>query len=593
MSKIGALACDVLVVGSGAAGLATAVAARVMKLDVLVVEKAPVFGGTTAWSGGWLWIPCNAHAHNAGTGDTLTAARTYLQSELGSGFDAARVDAFLENGPRMVDFFERETAVQFFPGLATPDFHSQSPGAASGRSICALPIDGRELGGMIGKLRPPLPEITVLGMAVAAGADLRHFMNAPRSAASAWYAAKRFARYGADRLRHGRGMHLVNGHALIARLLKSAMDGGVRLWTDAPVDELIVVEGAVTGACVAMPAGTVRVAARRGVVLACGGFPHDAARQHALFPHMSSGNAHWSAAPPDNTGDGLRLAETAGAAIDPRTAHPAAWAPVSEVRHRDGRVGRFPHLIDRAKPGVIAVTAEGRRFVNEAGSYHDFIAALQAVTLPGRDVVAYLLADHRAMRRYGLGFAKPFPFPLATYLRSGYLKRGATVAALAAACGIDALALTATIAEYNRDAVNGDDPAFGRGSTPFIRFGGDADRRPNPCVAPLARGPYYAVKLLPGSLGTFAGIGTDRHARALSADGSPIAGLYAVGNDMASVMGGHYPGGGITLGPAMTFGYLAACHLAGIGAAPSASAQPSRDVSHPAVVDEHLAHSRP
>ena len=290
---------------------------------------------------------------------------------------------------------------------------------------------------------------------------------------------------------------------------------------------------------------------------------------------------HWSAAPPENTGDGLRLAEAAGAAIV-ATRHPAAWAPVSEVRRRDGSVGHFPHLVDRAKPGVIAVAADGRRFVNEAGSYHDFIAALHAATPPGRDVVAWLVCDHRTLRRYGLGFAKPFPFPVGPYLKIGYLQRGATPAALAAACGFDPLGFERTLAEYNPAACVGDDPAFGRGSTPFNRFGGDPERAPNPCVAPIERPPFYAVKLLPGSLGTFAGIRTDVNARALAADGAPIAGLYAVGNDMASIMGGQYPGGGITLGPAMTFGYLAARHLAGErDAAPRAVAPAAESTPQP------------
>jgi len=557
------VACDVLVVGSGAGGLAAAVTARFHKLDVLLVEKAPVFGGTTAWSGGWLWVPGNAHARKAGTTDTIAAARAYLQAELGDAFDAARVDALLAEGPAMVDFFERETAVQFYPGLATPDFHADLPGVGVGRPLCALSFDGRELGGLIAKLREPLPEITVLGMAVAAGADLRHLMNATRKPASAWYAAKRFARHALDAARYRRGMHLVNGNALVARLLKSASASGVRMWSEAPVRALDVVEGKVVGARVQTADGVVRIEARRGVVLACGGFPHDRERRRALFPLTPTGDEHWSAAPSENTGDGLRLAESAGADLV-ATHPPAAWAPVSEVRHRDGRVGHFPHLIDRAKPGVIAVTVEGRRFVNESGSYHDFIAALQAATPPGRLPVAWLVADHRTLRRYGLGFAKPLPFPVGPYVRMGYLVRAATAEGLARACGIDPAGFASTLADYNAGAHRGEDRAFGRGSTPFNRFYGDPEHTPNPCVAPIDRAPYYAVKVLPGSLGTFAGIRTDANAQALTRGGAPIAGLYAAGNDMASVMGGRYPGGGITLGPAMTFGYIAARRLAGL-----------------------------
>ena len=269
-------------------------------------------------------------------------------------------------------------------------------------------------------------------------------------------------------------------------------------------------------------------------------------------------------APAGNTGDGLRLGESAGGEVDATLRNPAAWVPVSKVRHRDKEEGVFPHLIDRARPGVIAVTKDGRRFVNEAGSYHDFMRALMRTVGAGDELAAFLVCDHRALRRYGLGFAKPFPIPVGPYLRSGYLQRGATLTALAAAAGIDPAGSATTVADYNGPAREGRDPAFGRGGTPFERFGGDPARQPNPCVAPLDRAPFYAIKLLPGSLGTFAGLKTDRHARVLGTDRAPITGLYAVGNDMASIMGGNYPSGGITLGPAMTFGYLAGRHLANV-----------------------------
>jgi succinate dehydrogenase/fumarate reductase flavoprotein subunit len=309
----------------------------------------------------------------------------------------------------------------------------------------------------------------------------------------------------------------------------------------------------------------VRVQARRGVVLACGGFPQDVERRRRLFPHAPTGAEHFSPAPPGNTGDGLRLAEHAGARIEQDLPHAAAWVPVSRVARRDGTTGLFPHFIDRAKPGVIAVTRKGRRFVNEANSYHDFVQGLVAAV--GRDEpTAFLLADHRAIRRYGLGFAKAFPLPLGPYLRSGYLLRGDTLAALAAQAGIDAAALAVTIDAYNRHAREGEDPEFRKGSTAYNRFLGDAAVAPNPCVAPLEVPPFYAVQVVIGDLGTYAGIRTDGRARVLGARGEPIAGLYAAGNDMASIMGGNYPAGGITLGPAMTFGWIAGRHLAGFAA---------------------------
>jgi succinate dehydrogenase/fumarate reductase flavoprotein subunit len=302
------------------------------------------------------------------------------------------------------------------------------------------------------------------------------------------------------------------------------------------------------------------VHATRGVVLACGGFPHDKGRIAQLFAHAPTGDGHFSAAPPSNTGDGLRLGEmVAGEVIAPGPAA-GAWAPVSRVPRRDGSVGHFPHLLERAKPGLIAVTPTGQRFANEANSYFDVMSALLATGHRS----AWLLCDHRFIRRYGLGHAKPAPVPLRASLRSGYLQRGHTLAELAQACGIDETSLQATVAQYNDGARRGVDAQFQRGDTPYNRVQGDASQQPNPCVAPLEHGPFYAVQIVPGSLGTFAGLRTDEHARVQRADGSAIAGLYAVGNDQASLMGGRYPSGGITLGPGMTFGFIAAHHAAGV-----------------------------
>ncbi|TCO79238.1 succinate dehydrogenase/fumarate reductase flavoprotein subunit [Plasticicumulans lactativorans] len=559
------ITCDLLVVGSGAGGLSAAVTAAALGLKVLVVEKEPVYGGTTAWSGGWLWIPRNPLAVAAGIREDLDGPRTYLRHELGAHYDAARVEAFLEHGPRMVAFFQAQTAVEFIDGNAIPDFHGHAPGAREGgRSVCAAPFDARELGPRLAGLRPPLDLIAPWGMGIASGVDLRHFLNAMRAWASFHYVAKRVATHVRDLLLHRRGMHLVNGNALVARLARSAFDRGVELWLSSPVERLLHGGHGVRGAVVATPQGPVEVHARHGVVLACGGFPHDAARQRALFPHAADGAGHWSAAPSSNTGDGLRLGESAGGEVAGELAGAAGWAPVSLVHRRDGSVGHFPHLIERAKPGLIAVTRRGARFVNEAGSYYDFMNALFAVTPPGEPVEAWLVCDHRFIRRYGLGHVRPAPLPLGPSLRSGYLRRGRSIDALAAACGIDAAGLRATLDAYNGAARDGRDPAFGRGSTPYERVQGDPTQAPNPCVAPIEHGPCYAVKVVPGSLGTFAGLRTDAAARVLDRAGAAIPGLYAVGNDMASVMGGCYPSGGITLGPAMTFGYIAAHHAAGV-----------------------------
>jgi succinate dehydrogenase/fumarate reductase flavoprotein subunit len=560
-------AVDVVVVGSGAGGLAAAVTAAEHGLKVLVLEKAEVYGGTTAWSGGWMWIPRNPLAVAAGIQEDLDGPRRYLRHELGDHYDETRVEAFLAQGPRMVAFFQQRTALAFIDGNAIPDFHGHSPGAREGgRSVCAAPFDLRELGEHAAALRPPLDLISLWGMGIASGAELRHFLNAMRSWPSFTHVARRVGRHLWDLLRHGRGQRLVNGNALVARLARSAFDRGVEIRVNSPVHRLCVDGGRVTGVVCGRAGQRVTVHARCGVVLASGGFPHDRQRMAALCPQALSGRSHPSAAPPGNTGDGLRMAEAVGAALQTELAAVAGWAPVSLVPRADGGVGHFPHLIERAKPGLIAVNRAGQRFVNEAGSYCDFMSALFALTPAGEPVEAWLLCDHRFIRRYGLGHAKPAPMPLGPSRRSGYLRRGRSIAALAQACGLDAAVLQATVDAYNRDARKGRDPAFGRGSTPYNRAGGDASQQPNPNLAPLCQPPFYAVKVLPGSLGTFAGLRTDASARVLGRDGQVLQGLYACGADMASVMGGRYPSGGITLGPAMTFGYSAGLHLAGVDA---------------------------
>jgi succinate dehydrogenase/fumarate reductase flavoprotein subunit len=556
--------CDALVVGSGCAGLSAAVTAGHRGLNVLVVEKEPRFGGTTARSGGWLWIPGTSLARAWGISESPDQARTYLRHEAGNAFDAARVDAFLANGPEAIDFFTSKTALRFDMPLTFPDYHAEAPGGAQGgRSMVTRPFDGHELGEHIKDLGAPLPELTVFGMMLGSGKEIIHFMRATKSLASAFYVAKRLSKHGIDVLRNGRGMTLTNGNALAGRLAKSAFDLKIPLWLNSPVRELIVEDNAVRGAVIECDGRSIRVTAKRGVILACGGFPHDIARRKAMFPHAPDGTQHFSPGPIGNTGDGLRLAETAGGRIDDSLPNAAAWVPVSITTRKDGSQGVMPHFIDRAKPGVIAVTRGGVRFANEGNSYHDFVQEMVRASKPGEEIAAFLITDHRSLRKYGLGCVPPFPMPLGHHLRTGYLLRGATLAELASKAGIDPKAFEATVEKFNQTATEGRDPDFGKGSRAYNRYQGDALHGPNPCIAPIQHGPFYAIKMVIGDLGTYAGIKTDANARALDADGLPIAGLYAAGNDMASIMGGNYPGAGITLGPALTFGYIAGKHIAG------------------------------
>jgi succinate dehydrogenase/fumarate reductase flavoprotein subunit len=561
MKQLPPIECDVLVVGSGAGGLSTAVTAAWHGLKVIVAEKEAVFGGTTAWSGGWMWAPRSPLAQRAGIVEDPEAPHAYLREVLGNNFDEARVSAFLSAAPEMVAFFEKNTALQFEGGNKIPDTYGNAPGAGTGgRSVIAAPYDARRLGDLVNRLRRPMRETTFMGMTIQAGPDLAAFMNVTRSLKAFIHVTRRFSRHLMDLAIHRRGMQLRNGIALVARLLRSATDLGVDLRTSSPATRLLQQGGAVCGAVLKTPEGEVEVRTRRGVVLAAGGFPHDPDRRHPLFP---ADKEHLTVAAPSATGDGLRLGESAGGTVDRSLAAPGAWCPVSLVSFPDGSVGRFPHIIERGKPGIIGVLADGRRFCNEGNGYHDYVKAMLSAVAPGREVASWLVCTRAFQRRYGLGIARPTPMSERPYIRSGYLRAGRTIAELARICGIDPAGLERTLADYNLDARKGEDPAFGRGSTLYNRLQGDANNRPNPCVAPIEQGPFYAVKVFPGSFGTFAGLKTDAGARVLDASGVPIPGLYAVGTDMASVMGGHYPAGGINLGPAMTFGYIAGCHAAG------------------------------
>jgi succinate dehydrogenase/fumarate reductase flavoprotein subunit len=570
------IVCDLLVVGSGAGGLATAISARKHGLDVVVVEKEATFGGTTAYSGGVLWIPGNPQAQTNGIRDSREAAVTYLKDQTGAFFDEAAVRVFLDNAAEMVKWFERETEVKFVPTLY-PDYHPDAPGGVDvGRSILAAPYDARRLGAEIARLRPPLSTITFMGMMFnSSNADLKHFFNATRSLASALYVARRLAGHFKELLLYRRGVQVTSGNALVARLAKSCFDLAIPIHTRAPARKLIEVNGRVSGAVVGGPRGDVRIVARRGVVLACGGYPHDVERIRKSYPHLQRGGNHVSPTPAGNTGDGLRLAEGVGGKVDLRFRGEgaAAWMPVSRVPMSKGRFGVFPHLLDRYKPGLIGVLRNGRRFTNESNSYHDVGAAMIEACRAERETAMWLVCDARTIGKYGLGYAKPAPMPLRPLIRKGYLFKGRTLADLARHAGIDAQGLEATVREYNVAAARGEDGQFGRGTTSFNRYLGDPANRPNPCVAPIGDGPYYAVKVVVGDLGTFDGLRTSPVGEVLRSDGTVVDGLYAVGNDRASIMGGNYPGAGITLGPNMTFGYVTGRHIAGAGAVASTDRQ--------------------
>jgi succinate dehydrogenase/fumarate reductase flavoprotein subunit len=360
-------------------------------------------------------------------------------------------------------------------------------------------------------------------------------------------------------------VNVTSGNALAARLAKSALDLGIPIHTNAAGRALLDDgNGGITGATVALNGRDITITARRGVVLACGGFPHDVERIRKAYPHLQRGGEHLSPTPAGNTGDGVRLAESVGGTAPLRYKSTSAWMPVSKVPLSKGRIGVFPHLLDRYKPGIIGVLRNGRRFTNESNSYHDVGAAMIAACEGETETAMWLICDAATIGKYGLGYAKPAPIPVSTYVRNGYLSKGQTLAELAANAGLDATGLEDTVRRYNLGAAAGDDPEFGRGRTSFNRYLADATVKPNPCVGPIGQGPYYALKVIMGDLGTFDGLRTTAVGEVLRDDGKVIPGLYAVGNDRASMMGGNYPGAGITLGPNMTFGFVTARHIAGM-----------------------------
>lgn len=552
---------DVVVVGSGAAGLSAALTASILGLTVVVVEKAATLGGSTAISGGAVWVPDHPHLASIGLNDSRADVLAYLGAMLGNRLKPDLIGAFLDSGPEMVRFLEKHTELSLIPRAVSPDYHPELPGAApGGRTLDPEPFDGRRLGPAFRRLRPPLNEFLVFGGMMVNRKDIDTLLSATKSPASFWSTAKLLARYGLDRLAHPRGTRLLMGNALAARLVKSALDRAIDLRENLALRALIHENGRIAGAIVASPTGTMRLIARRGVVLATGGFPGSDTLRAAQLPHAES---HYTMAPADNTGDGIRAGLEAGGRLGAANIGNAFWTPVSVLRNPDGTETRFPHLIlDRAKPGLIAVDQTGQRFVNEANSYHDFVEAMHRRHETHPAIPAFLVADSAFVRRYGLGLVRPGSGSHTRYIDAGYILVGKTVAELAGRMGVPGEALAAAIAGMNASAASGVDAAFGKGSTAYNRYLGDAGHVPNPCLGPIATAPFYAVKVYPGDIGTAAGLETDGEARVLNGQGQPIAGLYAVGNDMNSVMAGSYPSAGITLGPALTFGYIAGRSLA-------------------------------
>lgn len=549
---------DLLVIGAGPAGMAAAIFAKLKGLDVLLVEKSQKIGGTASTSAGTLWIPENSQGKQQGDGDSIPQAASYLDSLVATHTprtDRQR-DVYFFTGVEAIDILQAKTEVKFLPCGEHPDYHAKPGAAVRGRAIVPAPFDARVLGRDFERVRPPIDEFMIFGGMMIGKMDIPRLLGRFQSFGNFRYSAGLFLRYLTDRLRFSRGTRLVMGNALVARMYYSLVRLGVRPEFGTRLGELVVENGRVSGATVTGPEGSTRIVARNGVILATGGFAHNAGYRERLMPQPTP---KFSLASDANQGEGIAAAEALGARIsETENGSGGFWTPVSVTRRKDGSQGLFPHLsLDRAKPGLIAVNKAGRRFCNEADSYHDFVEAMYRSNDSDGAIPAWLICDAAFIRKYGLGHIYPGTTNLKPFIASGYLVHGSTPQALAKQLGVDAAGLEASLSRYNEQATRGVDEDFHKGHSALNRFNGDPQVKPNPCLAPVGPGDLYAMAVWPAEIACSAGISTDEDARVVDGNESPIPGLYACGNDMASVMGDSYPGPGTTLGPAVVFAYRA------------------------------------
>ena len=543
---------DFVVVGSGAAGLTAALTAARQGLTVVVLEKTEFFGGSTARSGGGVWIPGNAVLRAAGVADTPAEARAYLAHVAGEAVPAALREAFLQHGPAMLDLVLAATPLRFawVPGYC--DYYPEAPGGkAGGRSLEPVPLDGRVLGPELARLRPPyLP--APAGITVTQ-ANYRWMILGTSHPRAVWTTARVTGRMIITRIR--RRQLLSMGQALAAGLRAGLAAAGVPVWLSTPMTGLSVQSGRVTGVRAVRDGQPVVVRARRGVLLASGGFERndEMRRRYQAAPAATE----WTVGSPGNTGDGITAGEGAGGVLE--LMDESWWGPSIPLAS-----GPVFCLAERSLPGSILVNAAGERFVNEAAPYVDAVHAMYDRNTPENPhIPCWMITDQRYRNRYvftGIPPRKPLP---RRWYRSGVIVRAATLPELAGQIGVPAEALTKTVEKFSEFARAGKDADFGRGDSAYDRYYGDPRCKPNPNLAPLASPPFYAIRIVPGDLGTKGGLRTDEHARVLRPDGSSIEGLYAAGNTSAMVMGRSYAGPGATIGPAMTFGYLAALDAAG------------------------------
>jgi len=554
---------DVLVVGSGGGGMTAALTAHAAGLDVLVVEKSSHFGGSTALSGGGIWVPGAPAQRREGYAPPPEGVVEYMRQVTEGLVSEARIRQYVDSAPQMLEFLENLSRWFKFvwkPGYA--DYYPELPGGSElGSTINVPPIDLRKLGPDEQKLLKPLalaPRGIWLGPK-----ELRTFYRIRQSWAGKGVLLKLISRMIRARV-FGERMAAI-GQSLAARLRLAMRERGIPVWLDSPMVELLTdADGAVTGVVLERNGGTQRVGARRGVILASGGFDHDLAWRKEQLPVIEQ---DWSFGNPAAMGDGIRAGEKVGAAT--LLLDEAWWFPA--IQWPEGRMQFM--LNERMMPAQFIVNGDGRRFINEAAPYMDFGHAMIDGQKSGvTHIPCWLITDQRSWNRYVIGGHLPIPkipgAPVLTgrkvpaaWLESGVVKAAMTWDEMAVKIGVPARQLSETASRFNELAHKGHDDDFNRGDSVYDNYYGDPTL-PNPNLYPLGKPPYYAFRIVLGDLGTSGGLSVDEHARVLRSDGTVVRGLYAVGNTSAPVMGRSYAGAGATIGPAMTFGYVAAKHLA-------------------------------
>ncbi|MEM9704793.1 MAG: FAD-dependent oxidoreductase [Pseudomonadota bacterium] len=546
---------DVLVVGSGAGGLTAAIVARHYGGDVLVVEKTDMYGGTTATSGGGVWIPCNHLMATHGESDDDEAAMAYLKACVGDEVAEERLQAYVREAPRMIKFLEDNSDVRF---VSTPysDYFPDRPGGKTGyRTLDPVPMSASDLGDEFLNMRPPHKQTIFGGFTIT--------MNEAKAVitkAKGWQMimARLTLAYWLDipfRMKTKRHRRLALGNALVGRCLTSAFRKQIPIWRNSPLEDLIVEEGVAKGAIVKHEGKEIRVRAKKGVILAAGGFESNADMRAKNLPGPT--DTDWSAANGNNTGDTIRAAEKAGVGLSLMDA--AWWGPAVRVPG-DSRARIL--FAERALPGIYIVNKDGERFLNEAASYDEVGRMLYDAPVP-----AWVVFDSTVRKKHAVGPLLPIGVQPDASWSSGLkqiIKKADTLEDLAEQMNVSVSGLLKTAERVKRFSETGVDEDFGKGGNDYDRYYGDPSVTPNPCMAPLEKGPFYAMPIYPGDIGTKGGVNVDINAQALDEEGRPVPGLYATGNNSSAVMGRTYPGAGSTIGPAMTFGYVAARHAMGV-----------------------------